>query len=247
MILANRYKLNSRLNRNDLNLCQVFRGINILTKEEIVVKIESCESEIKLLKTESMIYYYLKNMSGILPIKWFGSFENCLYMVLPYKPHCLSEFMENKNPQFHHVFLSTILSQIIEIVKSIHEKGIVHRDLKPDNVLLDEKLNVFVIDFGFSRKYMSNGKHIENKQQKSLIGTRNYASINVHERQEPSRRDDMESIGYIMLKTLPWINEVDEKKIVEMKRLLTHEFFQHTRSLDFDETPDYELLLSTLK
>jgi serine/threonine protein kinase len=98
--------------------------------------------------------------------------------------------------------------QILSILQSIHELGLVHRDIKPDNFLLKSK-QLFMIDFGFCKKYSISDNP---KTTTSLIGSPNYASINAHNCVELSRRDDLESLGYMLiylhLGKLPWSTDI---------------------------------------
>jgi len=90
-----------------------------------------------------------------------------------------------------------------------------------------------LIDFGLSKRYRG-GKsklHIPYRESKPLTGTMRYASINTHMEVEQSRRDDLESIAYILIYfyygKLPWMHLKAEykgemqEKIMEMKQTLS--------------------------
>ena len=98
-------------------------------------------------------------------------------------------------------------------IHGIHERFFLHRDIKPDNFLLDKDPKskmLFIIDFGLAKRYRDARtlQHIEYKDGKSLTGTARYASLNSHLGIEQSRRDDLESIGYVLMYflrgNLPW-------------------------------------------
>ena len=85
--------------------------------------------------------------------------------------------------------------------------------MKPDNFLVGvakKQHMVYLIDFGLAKRFRDpkNGEHIPYRDNKSLTGTARYASVNTHLGIEQSRRDDLESIGFIwvyFLKgSLPW-------------------------------------------
>ena len=110
-----------------------------------------------------------------------------------------------------------IISQCLERLKEIHEKGIIHRYMKPDNFVIGYKgkeKNIYLIDFGLS-KLINVEKKNSNllpiiKKEKIVIGTVRYVSLNTHLVNEQSKKDDLESLAYIMVYfikgELPWQN-----------------------------------------
>ncbi len=104
--------------------------------------------------------------------------------------------------------------QLIDRVEAIHSLGYVHRDLKPENLLMglgELSPFLFLIDFGKVNKYRSKGVHysyIENIDHSMLDPC--FCSINVHNGLKFSRRDDIESIMYLIVYLihgkLPWAN-----------------------------------------
>jgi len=106
-----------------------------------------------------------------------------------------------------------IAEQCITRIRQIHKRLLIHRDIKPENIAigLGKRSNtIYILDFGLSRQYMNPNtkQHIPFKEGKQLIGSIRYSSLNTHQGIEQSRRDDLESLGFIfvyLLKgKLPW-------------------------------------------
>jgi len=258
--INNKYKLISRLGSGSYG--SIYKGENIRTKEYVAVKIEPINSNIKLLKNESIIYNYLKkfNYSGIPNLKWFGVDATNYYMVITLLGDSIKSHIE-KNDKLNLDKVLTIGVKMLDIIKFIHDKGLIHRDIKPDNFLFglnaDGSINierVYLIDFGFCKPYKTvDGGHINEKPLSNIIGTPNYISLNIHNLNQPSRRDDVESTLYIMIYMLSglleWEKEKNEEKIVVMKENVSNnvdipdmlkKYLLYVRNLKYDEEPIYD-------
>ena len=171
-----------------------------------------------------------------------------------------------KHPQNHPTVHKRILYQVLSALAYIHERDIAHRDIKPDNFVMgigNSATQVFIIDYGLAKKYRDQHTHmhIPYVEGKSLTGTARYASVGALRGVEQSRRDDLESLGfvwmYLLKGTLPWmgLNGRDQKqkydRICDVKAKTSFEdlcrgfpnefvrYFQIVRSLRFTEKPNY--------
>jgi len=173
--------------------------------------------------------------------------------------------------------LKTVLmlaEQMLSRLEFMHSRSYIHRDVKPDNFLIgvgSRKHIVHVIDFGLAKKYQDprNGRHIPYIEGKNLTGTARYASISTHLGLEQSRRDDIESLGFVLMYflrgSLPWQGLKANTKKQKYQRILerkqsTHpdvlcksypnefrEYFAHCSSLGFEDRPDYRYLKRLFK
>jgi len=240
----------------------IYRGQNLRTREYVAIKVEPVKNETKLLKNESVIYQYLNNSSGIPSVKWFGKDDNNYYMIIDLLGKSLQQ-VKNTVSSFSLQLVLKMGIIIIELLKSIHEKGLVHRDIKPENFLLGlkkEDKNIYIIDFGFCKSYMINNKHINIKKTHNLIGSNTYASINSHNFIELTRRDDLESLGYMLIYFymgfLPWNNVSNEEMIIKLKNdilkidkcpMVLLDFLKYSRSMEYKEKPNYYLIIDNFK
>lgn len=72
----------------------------------------------------------------------------------------------------------------IERLELMHNRGLLHRDIQLGNCVtgLGENAHIiYMIDFGFSKRYIANGKHIpDSKAKRDFIGNYWFSSVNVH-------------------------------------------------------------------
>lgn len=103
--------------------------------------------------------------------------------------------------------LKTVIMLAIQLLHRIehhHKNHYLHRDIKPDNFLMGlnaKSHTMHIIDMGLCKRYRDpiTGEHIPYRENKKLIGTPRYASVNTHLGIEQCRRDDLESIGYMLM------------------------------------------------
>jgi len=253
-LINNKYKIIEKLGAGCFG--EIYKGENIRTQEYVAIKVEPIANNLKLLKNESVIYQYLVGLQGVPNVKWFGKDRVNYYMVLNLLGDSLQTLLNSKKIFSLKLVLQVGL-QIIFILKSIHDKGLVHRDIKPDNFLLGNKKQIYIIDFGFC-KSLTNITNV--KKTTGLIGSLTYASLNAHNYTELSYRDDLESLGYMLIYFyqgfLDWQKTEDIKLIIQMKQQavdnekipsVLRDFLKRVRLLDFKEIPEYNSLISLLK
>jgi len=265
VIIENKYELLNKLGEGTFG--SIFSGCNKNTGEKIAIKISKTDSSV-LLKNEARMYNYLNDIGGIPIMRSFGNTGQYSYLVIDLLGNSLEYYKELCGGKFSLKTVLMIGMNMLDRIKIIHNKGIIHRDIKPENFLMgrDENNNkLFLIDFGLSKQYIDNKRnHIKKVEGKHLLGTPEFVSVNIHTGITPARRDDLESIGYILIYllrgSLPWHNNeianTDElyENIREIKTLknlwqMFNEipgelivFIKYCRNLDFDQDPDYNYL-----
>ena len=259
-LINNKYKLIEKIGEGAFG--SIYKGENVRTKELVAIKVEPIINHTKLLKNESTIYHFLINTEGMPNVKWFGKDNYNYYMVINLLGESLQSLKDRKGT-FSLKLVLQIGIQIINLLSKIHNKGLIHRDIKPDNFLLglnNKNKQIHIIDFGFCKTYLINDEHIEMKKTNNIIGTSNFASINAHDFNELSRRDDLESLGYMLiyfyLGELVWKDYSSNEMIKILKNNITNDenipkiilkYFEIVKSLEFKERPDYNFLINIFK
>ena len=269
--LVHNYRLEKRIGSGAFG--EIYLAKHITTHQSYAVKIEPVSTKHPQLKYEEKIYSYLKGGKGIPNVYFYGEVGDYYCMVMDILGRSLEELFCYCNKQFS---LKTVLmlgDQMLQRIEFVHNNSFIHRDIKPDNFLMGSGSNqhiLYIIDFGLSKRFIDprTGEHIPYRDGKSLTGTARYASLNTHIGQEQARRDDIESIAFVMVYflkgKLPWQGVVakdkdDKYKLIKEKKIETPitelasdlppqflKFFELVRNIGFEDAPDYISLRTLL-
>ncbi|KAH1129783.1 hypothetical protein J1N35_001161 [Gossypium stocksii] len=266
-VIGGKFKLGRKIGSGSFG--ELYLGVNVQTGEEVAVKLESAKTKHPQLYYESKLYMLLQGGTGIPHLKWFGVETDYNVMVIDLLGPSLEDLFNYCNRKLSLKTVLMLADQMINRVEYMHSRGFLHRDIKPDNFLmgLGRKANqVYVIDYGLAKKYrdLQTHKHIPYRENKNLTGTARYASVNTHLGIEQSRRDDLESLGYVLMYflrgSLPWqglkagtkkqkYDKISEKKVSTPIEVLCKSYpsefvsyFHYCRSLRFEDKPDYSYL-----
>nr|CAD2186803.1 unnamed protein product [Meloidogyne enterolobii] len=146
----------------------------------------------------------------------------------------------------------------LQAVAFVHCSYFVHRDIKPSNFAIgvNNSRRIYLFDFGLSRALKKRGdmELRTMREDVSFRGTSGYCSLNVHNRKEHGRHDDLWSIFYMLaeLKTgdLPWMGRSRNKTKILKAKLMDFEYMHgcpvafstilnYLRTLDYHKRPDY--------
>lgn len=266
-VVGGKYRLVRKIGSGSFG--DIYLGINITNGEEVAIKLEAMKARHPQLLYESKVYKILQGGVGIPHIRWFGQEQQYNILVMDLLGPSLEDLFNFCSRRFTMKTVLMLADQMIGRIEFIHNKNFIHRDIKPDNFLMGIGRHcnkLFLIDFGLAKKYRDNRSraHIPYREDKNLTGTARYASINAHLGIEQSRRDDMESLGYVLMYfnrgSLPWqglkaatkkqkYEKISEKKMSTPVESLCKGFpaefamyLNYCRGLRFDEAPDYMYL-----
>ncbi|KAJ8613782.1 hypothetical protein CTAYLR_008862 [Chrysophaeum taylorii] len=237
--------------------------------DDVAIKLEALKTRHPQLDYEAQVLSALRGNTGVPTVYWWGTEGAYTAMVIDLLGPSLEDLFNRCGRRFTLKTVLGLARQLINRLEMVHGMSYVHRDVKPDNFLIGRGSRariVHVIDFGLAKKYRDphSHQHIPYREDKNLTGTARYASVSTHLGIEPSRRDDLESLGYVLVYllrgSLPWQGlKADTKakkyECVLLKKMETAfsdlcygfppefcRYFDCVRNLRFDQKPDYDAL-----
>ena len=264
-IIFSKYKIKKRLGKGTFGSIYLVEHNNKL----YAMKLENTKKGFYILEKEENIMNILYG-PRIPYVKSYGQcgFYNVLVMeVLGKSLEELKELLPYKKMSIPCV--CKLSYQMIQILEHIHKKYYIHRDIKPDNFLMGIGNNnkfLYIIDLGFAKPYrdLSTLAHIPMSKGQGITGTSRFASINTLSGYTQSRRDDLESLAYVIIYlttgSLPWVNiksnskddlynKILNSKIKTSTELLCkdlpkqfEEYVKYVKNMTYEQDPDYNYL-----
>ena len=263
-VFDSRYRLKNPIGSGGFG--SVFVAEDVQARREVAVKVQTNPAKHQELHNEAEIYQLLKNTTGFPTYYSAGCDSDRHYIALELLGKPISALLREHDRKFTLKTCLMLIDQMLVRIEYIHDKGYIHRDIKPANFLMgigSKSNTVHLIDFGLSARYLdSHGVHIRGNNWQEFVGTPIFASVNSMSDDCVSRRDDMQSLGYVfiylMCGTLPWREAMvgtDEKALfsamlaskmeMSVDKLcgsLPEEFAKYMKAvlaLEFEERPDY--------
>ena len=262
--VGGRYRLGKKIGTGAFG--EIFEGTDIFDSSSVAIKLEHNSVKYPQLLFEAKLLKSIPG-TGIPVMQWFGIAGEYNAMVMDLLGQNLEDLYNYCAKNFSLKTILMITIQMIERLKHVHDNHYIHRDIKPENFLIGKDTTaktIYLLDFGLAKRYRDEYTHIHIplKENRNLTGTARYASCNAHNGLEQSRRDDMESIAYVILyffrKKLPWqglkCKDKNEKhaKIKEIKMSMTPEklfeglpkefadYLTMVKKLGFEDEPTYK-------
>ena len=269
-ILFKKYKIKNKIGKT--SLFKIYEGECISNSTPVIIKIESRLNEELYLELEALNLYLFKDL-GIPKIITTGKTKNSIILIEEkLGPSLYDLFIENKR-KFSLNEICCIGIQCIERLKGIHSKNYVHRNIKPENfkIGLNDPHVIYLQNFYLCEKFRSSttNKHAKLTLTNKIVGTERYGSIDALRGLRQGRKDDLESLCYMLiyffLGKLPWqdikaetegekykklLNEKKKFNIENYKDIIPKEFrtiFKLIKNLKFDEQPKYSLYIRLLQ
>jgi polar amino acid transport system substrate-binding protein len=184
-------------------MAHIYRAYQPSVKREVVVKVLSPAlrdhpSFVKRFTQEVDVIAHLQH-PHIIPVYDFGQHEDDFYIVMAYmRGGTLAERIDQSKDGLPGGEIIRLLDLIADGLDYAHAKNIIHRDLKPNNILMDERDNPYIADFGLAKP--TEGKiELTNTM---MTGTAAYMAPEIARYGKSTRRADIYALGVILFEML---------------------------------------------
>ncbi|XP_077172973.1 serine/threonine-protein kinase VRK3 isoform X2 [Paroedura picta] len=169
-----------------------------------------------------------------------------------------------------------IAVRLLDVLEFLHENEYAHGDVTAENIYVNpmDLSELTLAGYCFAFRYCPEGKHVPLREGSRTPheGTLEFISLDSHKGAAPSRRSDLESLGYCLVKwlhgSLPWSEELTNPRTVMEKKErykadiaknpklsfgwraipdAVQHFLLRVMSLDYEERPDYDELRALLR
>ena len=197
--------------------CTVYKAIYKGNKKTYALKvidksILKNEEEIKNIINEIKIMNELDSPNLLKLITNFED-ENNIYIILPLcKNGQLYDLLHKSNKKVKNINIKKYLYQTIKAINNLHKKGIIHRDIKPENILIDNKDNALLSDFGIATHCK------EGEKRNTYCGTDEYLAPEVIRAQPYDKKIDIWAIGILIYECISPLGKTPFNKIDFLQR-----------------------------
>ncbi|KAJ5079857.1 tau tubulin kinase 2b [Anaeramoeba ignava] len=267
-LIRNRWVIQKKIGQGAFG--EIFVARDLELQENVAIKMEKCDQKRETIKLEALVLKKLQGSPYAPKYISCGRYEDFNFLVMELLGQNISQ-LKRSLPDSK-MSLQCVLKLGIEMISSIediHSIGFVHRDIKPSNFVLRRKKSenksvCCILDFGLARKYVDADFSVKPPRSNvGFRGTARYASINSHEARDLGRCDDLWSLFYMLVELLvddlPWKKLKDKEEIKTLKIIHNEpkfcqdlpegflKFFEHVRSLGFEDEPNYSYLRQILR
>lgn len=270
--IADRWKIcGNALGAGGFGRVYLVKDVN--TGDLLAVKAQLLDRKPGLLQFEYRIYHWLHSQDrlaiGIPRVRFLGNTPTHEVMIMDLCGPTLGSLLSIcPGSRMSLKTVAMIAVQALFRIQHVHQCSFLHRDIKPENMAMGrkDKSTLYFLDFGLAKRYQDHksGEHLPYHKDKGFTGTVKFATLRTHMGVEQSRRDDIESLGYMLVYLfqgrLPWKTRDKElspkekrAKVFQQKRdismtklcegmpVVFAEFIRYARQMGFHERPDYKL------
>jgi serine/threonine-protein kinase len=198
---ASRYRIEGLLGRGGMGV--VYRATDITLDEVVAIKtlptsaMNTSNDDVERFKREIRLARKITHRN-VLRTFDYGEAEGFYFISMEFvKGYALADMLE-ENGQLSPRVAVGVARQICRGLEAAHEQGIIHRDIKPQNVLIDHKGEVKLMDFGIARAQEAEAM----TQQGMIVGTPHYMSPEQVQGMTLDPRSDVYAMGVMIYEML---------------------------------------------